>query len=237
MGTPITTSIRTLAITSTIMKTMACPKCGRFEKSGRNSCCAPGGAWFKNCGGSRNRNVDHKWFEGVAACKRTTTTAAIAVSVCPRCGTIGKSGKSSCCGRGGSWFRNCGGTGNTKLQHTWYEGIQACKARSQSKTVVSLQLNGAQQKGIDSSQGVGMANDESVIAATNTFTVTSANTPDNVLITAPDHMLMTNTLTDTFVTSSTHASSSTSITTQGCGTLLKIIIHITLLFMIEGGRG
>jgi len=50
--------------------TMNCPKCGTFQKSGRVSCCAPGGAWFKNCGRPRNRNVDHMWFEGVAACKR-----------------------------------------------------------------------------------------------------------------------------------------------------------------------
>ena len=68
--TPIATSVSTPDITSTIAKTMACPKCGTFEKSGRKSCCAPGGAWFKNCGGARNNNVDHKWFEGVAACKR-----------------------------------------------------------------------------------------------------------------------------------------------------------------------
>ena len=80
-------------------------------------------------------------------------TTAIAVSaVCPRCGTIGKSDKMSCCGRGGSWFDNCGGAGNAKLHHTWYEGIQACKARSQSKIVISQELNGAQQKNTESSQ-------------------------------------------------------------------------------------
>merc|ERR1719305_1436371 len=106
---------------------MACPKCGTFKKSGRKSCCAPGGAWFKNCGGIRQTKVDHKWFEGVAACKHTTT---ITVPVCPRCGTIVKSDKISCCGRGGSWFKNCGGIGNIKLHHTWYEGIQACKTPS-----------------------------------------------------------------------------------------------------------
>ena len=59
---------RTLAITSS--NKMTCPQCSTFKKSGRNSCCAPGGAWFKNCGGVSNKNVDHKWFEGVAACKR-----------------------------------------------------------------------------------------------------------------------------------------------------------------------
>ena len=66
----VRTSIATTAAASTATNAMTCPKCGKFEKSGRVSCCAPGGAWYKNCGNSRNRNVDHRWFEGVAACKR-----------------------------------------------------------------------------------------------------------------------------------------------------------------------
>merc|ERR1719201_3088543 len=101
---------------------MTCPKCGTFKKSGRVSCCAPGGAWFKNCGGAGNKNVGHRWSEGTEACNYLATTTI--GSVCPTCGTIGKSGKSSCCGRGGSWFRNCGSVENAKLVHTWYEGIQ-----------------------------------------------------------------------------------------------------------------
>ena len=60
----------TPAITSTIANTMTCPKCGTFKKSGKVSCCAPGGAWFRNCGGAGNVNVDHRWFEGVEACQR-----------------------------------------------------------------------------------------------------------------------------------------------------------------------
>merc|ERR1712032_893950 len=64
-------------ITSTTIKTTTCPKCGTFEKSGRNSCCAPGGAWFKSCGSDRNKNVDHTWFEGMTACKRITTTTTV----------------------------------------------------------------------------------------------------------------------------------------------------------------
>ena len=42
----------------------------KYRKSGRVSCCAPGGAWFKNCGGLGSKNVDHRWSEGVKACKR-----------------------------------------------------------------------------------------------------------------------------------------------------------------------
>ena len=62
--------ISTLSATSTIDRTITCPKCATFQRSGRVSCCAPGGAWFKNCGGFSNKNVDHKWSEGVDACKR-----------------------------------------------------------------------------------------------------------------------------------------------------------------------
>ena len=64
------TSISTPSTNPTIANTMTCPKCGTFEKSGRVSCCAPGGTWFKKCGGAGNRNVDHRWFEGLETCKR-----------------------------------------------------------------------------------------------------------------------------------------------------------------------
>ena len=50
-------------------------------------------------------------------------------SVCLECGTFKKSGKISCCGRGGSWFGNCGSVGSIHFDHTWYEGIRACKSR------------------------------------------------------------------------------------------------------------
>ena len=68
--TPIIASVNTPATTSAMSNTRRCPKCGTFKKSGRVSCCAPGGAWFKNCGGDGNANVDRRWFEGVEACKR-----------------------------------------------------------------------------------------------------------------------------------------------------------------------
>ena len=77
VGAPITTPVntRTLAITSS--NEMTCPKCGTFEKSGRASCCAAGGAWYKNCGRTGNRNANHRWFEGVEACKRKCKANAI----------------------------------------------------------------------------------------------------------------------------------------------------------------
>ena len=82
------------------------------------------------------------------------TTTAVSV-VCPKCGIAKKSGKISCCGRGGSWFDQCGGAGDTKVGHTWHEGLQACKARAQSSIVIGQQLNGAHQANNDSSGGAG----------------------------------------------------------------------------------
>ena len=48
-------------------------------------------------------------------------------SVCTKCGTTKKSGKRSCCARGGAWFKNCGDAGEVKFDHTWAEGVQVCK--------------------------------------------------------------------------------------------------------------
>ena len=135
---PITTPVNTRTLGITSNNGMTCPKCGTFDKSSRVSCCAPGGAWYKNCGGAGSRNVGHRWFEGVDACKckskantmqidplsdqsvivimfsslffinaqicTLAVTTTIISSVCPKCGIIAKSGKISCCGRGGSWF-------------------------------------------------------------------------------------------------------------------------------------
>ena len=57
----------------------------------------------------------------------STAVATQAGSACPKCSTIKKSGQRSCCFRGGAWFKNCGDVGDTRFEHTWGEGIQACK--------------------------------------------------------------------------------------------------------------
>jgi hypothetical protein len=54
---------------------------------------------------------------------------------CPKCGSIKKSGKLSCCARGGAWFKNCGDAGDPHFDHTWVEGIQACKKNVRSNLV------------------------------------------------------------------------------------------------------
>merc|ERR1711927_134877 len=122
---------------------MGCPKCSKFKKSGRVSCCAPGGAWYDNCGVAGNANVRHSWFDGVDSCKPTTKHMS---PVCPTCGIMKKSGRLSCCGRGGSWFGNCGSAGSGKLYHTWYEGVHPCKTLAHSKAAIGRQANAAQQQ-------------------------------------------------------------------------------------------
>ena len=64
--TPVTTSLTAPGFVSSIT---TCPHCGVFAKSRRVSCCAPGGAWYQNCGGAVNRNFGHTWIQGVEACK------------------------------------------------------------------------------------------------------------------------------------------------------------------------
>ena len=66
----------------------------------------------------------------------TTTTSVVSVKACPKCGRIKKSGKLSCCARGGAWFNNCGDVRESKFHHTWVEGMQACK-----KIVISNLIN------------------------------------------------------------------------------------------------
>ena len=102
----------------------------------------------------------------------------VAKSVCPKCGITRKSGKTSCCAHGGSWFKNCGGAGNAKLDHTWYEGIKACRVRLQSKTAVGQHLHAAQQKSNRHYvNGTNMVSSKPFITAGTTFTLPSVNTP------------------------------------------------------------
>ena len=60
----------TLSVASANMQT--CSKCGTFKRSTRISCCAPGGAWYGNCGGANDKNFGHSWLEGMETCKRKT---------------------------------------------------------------------------------------------------------------------------------------------------------------------
>ena len=59
----------------------------------------------------------------------TPATAAPIVPACSKCGVSKKSGKLSCCARGGAWFKNCGDIGDSKFDHAWSEGMQACEGK------------------------------------------------------------------------------------------------------------
>lgn len=99
---------------------------------------------------------------------------------CSKCGIIRKSGKKSCCARGGSWFQICGTADSTKVEHTWVEGVQACKARVQSEVVLGQQVHGDQRKRHDPSNEADMAiqleatiHPKAVISSLNTSASTS----------------------------------------------------------------
>ena len=53
-----------------------CPKCAVIKKSGKLSCCAPGGAWSESCGTSGNSNTEHTWIEGRQACRDVVILAS-----------------------------------------------------------------------------------------------------------------------------------------------------------------
>ena len=48
-----------------------CPQCDIVKKSGLFSCCARGGAWFKNCGDPGDESFAHTWDEGIDACSNS----------------------------------------------------------------------------------------------------------------------------------------------------------------------
>ena len=62
----------------------------------------------------------------VDAAVKINTPALSRSDGCAKCAS-NKVGKYSCCARGGAWFKNCGDAGDTHFNHTWVEGIQACK--------------------------------------------------------------------------------------------------------------
>ena len=72
MTAPAMTSLSVVSSSSS----NECPKCDVTKKSGKHSCCARGGAWFKNCGDASDTQFDHTWAEGVKACLLYTSDAA-----------------------------------------------------------------------------------------------------------------------------------------------------------------
>ena len=68
-------------------------------------------------------------FQNVYICAETDTPIPTGSGTCPKCGTVKKSGKRSCCAPGGAWVNKCGNDGDSKFDHTWIEGIVACKSK------------------------------------------------------------------------------------------------------------
>jgi len=206
--------------TKKVISSSKCAKCGKFKRSGKVSCCAPGGAWYKNCGSSANARVDHNWAEGVDACKPTqkeSTPKVIVSSTCAKCGTVGKSRRQSCCGRGGSWFRDCGSAGNKKVGHTWFEGIKACKAKNKNKAQSKRAIG---EESADSSDGAV----EAIVTTAKKFAFTSG-TP----ITKPVPTSKANPSPKIDMTAPARASAKAPIAASGCG---QMCFHIKLLLTI-----
>ena len=151
----ISTEISTPVAITPRLGTSTCRTCGVNKNNGKRSCCLRGGTWFKNCGDPGDPKFVHTWSEGIEACKGiqyanlvlnvavhracgihnvwlSTDTGNPSVtnpsSTCSKCGPT-NSGKLSCCSRGGTWFRNCGDAGDPKFDHTWSEGMEACKSK------------------------------------------------------------------------------------------------------------
>ena len=64
------------------------------------------------------------------------------------CTSVKNFGKTSCCAPGGAWFKNCGDAGDTKFDHTWAEGIQACKGAADSVPVLSQRRVATHHSGV-----------------------------------------------------------------------------------------
>jgi len=214
----------------------ACSKCGKFPKSGRSSCCAPGGAWYQKCGGSTaNNKFEYSWIEGVEACKPTAKAPVdedVDNSGCLACGMIQKSGKLSCCARGGSWFGNCAATANAKIKHTWYEGIQACKGRDPKSVVL------AQQQNASSGDAGNFTNSSEIFESEttpNTHAKTSVKAPGIPVgepIIPPTNIEIAESQAEASADIAVHQSGSSSITAQEFGNLWSVFVHAGMLLII-----
>ena len=80
------------------------------------------------------------WSNSHISTEAPTTTGLATTSNnnrCLTCANFQKSGTRSCCARGGAWFNKCGDVGDTKFDHTWAEGFQACTDFASSVSVES----------------------------------------------------------------------------------------------------
>ena len=59
------------------MVSSGCSKCGIVKQSGKRSCCARGGAWFKKCGDVGDSDFDHTWVDGIQSCKDFVRSSSV----------------------------------------------------------------------------------------------------------------------------------------------------------------
>ena len=57
-------------------QTGGCSQCAHLKQSGKPSCCAPGGAWYNNCGNAGDLDVRHTWVDGMQACNAFARTSS-----------------------------------------------------------------------------------------------------------------------------------------------------------------
>merc|ERR1711937_865236 len=70
--------------------------------------------------------------------------ASSGAGTCGACGIERKTGRPSCCARGGDWFKQCG-KANAGKPHTWDDGIQACGASAAMRGQVGNMLRVSRQ--------------------------------------------------------------------------------------------
>ena len=137
-------------------------------------------------------------------------------SICPECGIIKKSGKMSCCGRGGSWFGNCGSVGNANFDHTWHGGITVCKARQFGTALI--------QKLLPINQMLDLSPNR---------TFTSPRYPKaRPLVNGTMSKLIHVAPADISLSTSIRTSASASITAPGCEKSMRAVTHISMIFIV-----
>ena len=170
----------------------------------------------------------------------TTTTTSPA---CFECGRIRKSGKTSCCARGGSWFGNCGRADdkNATFEHTWYEGIRACNGR-QSPVAVDQQLRDSLRNNNASSDdvSVGMSSKAVIVtahilASTPAITSTPVPQPTNMPISPPANTIFNKSKSsasaDISTKTSSHTPASSSANARESEKLLRVVTRIGIVLI------
>merc|ERR1712048_1416360 len=140
-------------------------------------------------------------------------------------------GKLSCCARGGSWFGDCAATANADVQHTWYEGVQACKGRQRNKAV-RKQRNDVQENNSNSSSGSGNVTNSQTVILVKSPAISAANSPLTVPIDGPITPPM---ITHPMAEASADIAASSggaSVITQEGDKLWTIFLHASMLLII-----